>query len=74
MVKQIVNIPEKDISLFMQIAEIMKWEVSKTDDSKKNIDEFVLTLEQTKILEERSKTPKSEFISKNDFFKFIDEL
>jgi hypothetical protein len=63
MVQQIVTIPDKDLTLFLELAKKFKWKVDKEASSN-----FVLTPEQLTVLEERSKTPFSECISKEEFF------
>lgn len=75
MVQKIVNIPEEDLSLFLELAKKFDWKImSETSKMEEPEVEYKLTPEQIIILEERSKTPFSECVSKEDFLKFIDEL
>lgn len=71
MVQQIVNIPEKDMHLFLMLAKKMKWKVEKM---KNETDHFELSPEQIAILDERSKAPRSEFISAEESLRRLDEL
>ena len=71
MVQQIVNIPEKDMALFLELAKKMKWKIDNSATLKPN---FILSEEQIAILEESSKTPNENCLSKEDFFNQLDEI
>ena len=75
MVQKIINIPEEDLILFLELAKKFDWEIiPKTSTLEEPEVEYTLTPEQLAILDERSKTPFNECVSKDDFLKFIDEL
>ncbi len=73
MIQQVVTIPDKDLALFLELAKKFKWKVENEKSDTIN-DDFVLTPEHIAILEESSKTPREKCITKDDFFKYIDEL
>lgn len=75
MVQKVINIPEEDLSLFLELAKKFDWEIMpKTCTMEDPEVEYKITPEQLAILDERSKTPINECVSKDDFLKFIDEL
>jgi len=71
MVQQVVNIPDEDLSLFLELAKKFKWKIIGKTEEQNN---FVLSEEQVDYLAERSKVPFNECLSKDEFFKYIDEL
>ena len=73
MTQQVVTIPDKDLTLFLEHAKKFNWKVEKEKSNNIN-DDFVLTPEHIAILEESSKTPREKCLSKDEFFKYIDEL
>ena len=74
MVRQIVDIPEKDLVLFQELAKKHKWKIEKKDSIKEVADNFVLTPAHLAILEESSNLPDEESVTKKEFFKFLDSL
>jgi hypothetical protein len=74
MVRQIVDIPEKDLVLFQELAKKHKWKIEKKDSIKEVADNFVLTPAHLAILEESSNPPDEESVTKKEFFKFLDSL
>jgi len=74
MVRQIVDIPEKDLVLFKELAKKHIWKIEKRDLNKEAADNFVLTPAHLAILEESSNLPEEECISKKEFFKFLESI
>lgn len=74
MVRQIVDIPEKDLVLFQELAKKHKWKIEKKDSIKEAADNFVLTPAHLAILEESSNLPDEEYISAEESLKFLDSL
>ena len=71
MVQQVVNIPDEDLRLFLELAKKFKWKIIGKTEEQNN---FVLSEEQADYLAERSNVPFNECLSKDEFFKYIDEL
>jgi hypothetical protein len=71
MVQQIVNIPEKDMALFLELAKKMKWKIDNSATLKPN---FILSEEQIAILEESSKTPNHLCLSAEESINRLNEL
>ena len=74
MVRQIVDIPEKDLVLFQELAKQHKWKIEKKDSIKEAADNFVLTPTHLALLKESSNLPEEESVTKKEFFKFLDSL
>ncbi len=71
MVQQIVNIPEKDLSLFLELAKKMKWKVSEFVPQ--SID-FELNEEQLNFLKESSKAPNNTCLTVEESMQKLNDL
>jgi hypothetical protein len=75
MVQKIVNIPEEDLSLFLELAKKFDWEVMpKTSRMEEPEIGYVLSPQQVAILEESSKTTSHLHLSAEESLRKLDEL
>ena len=75
MVQQVVSIPDKDLSLFLELAKKLKWKVMPNLGILVEPEvEYNLTPEQISILEESSKVTSNLCLSAEESLRKLGEL
>ena len=75
MLQKVINIPEEDLSLFLELAKKFDWEIMpKTSTMEEPEVEYTLTPNQLAILDESAKSPLHLYLSAEESLRKLDEL